>query len=83
MHGDQLQNYIIIDIHLKFVEHLVDKCPQKLFGVVSNQTSTSHQGRVFATNRKEAEKASTMVTGTLPILGDLALVLFDSGLFSI
>ncbi|KAL0533851.1 hypothetical protein IC582_028122 [Cucumis melo] len=38
-----------------------------------------HQGRVFATNRTEAEKAGTVVTGTLPVLGHYALVLFDSG----
>ncbi|TYK23835.1 gag protease polyprotein [Cucumis melo var. makuwa] len=36
-------------------------------------------GRVFATTRQEAERASTVVTGTLPILGHYAFVLFDSG----
>ncbi|KAL0549645.1 hypothetical protein IC582_014132 [Cucumis melo] len=39
----------------------------------------SHQGRVFATNKTEAERAGTVVTGTLPVLGHYALVLFDSG----
>ncbi|KAA0067909.1 putative polyprotein [Cucumis melo var. makuwa] len=34
---------------------------------------------VFATNKSEAEKAGTIVTGTLPVLGHYALVLFDSG----
>ncbi|KAL0540965.1 hypothetical protein IC582_020991 [Cucumis melo] len=34
--------------------------------------------RVFATTRQEAERAGTVVTGTLPILGHYAFVLFDS-----
>ncbi|KAL0553878.1 hypothetical protein IC582_007782 [Cucumis melo] len=38
-----------------------------------------HLGRVFATNKTEAERAGTVVTGTLPVLGHYALVLFDSG----
>ncbi|KAA0061189.1 ty3-gypsy retrotransposon protein [Cucumis melo var. makuwa] len=38
-----------------------------------------HQGKVFATNKIEAERADTFVTGTLPVLGHYALVLFDSG----
>ncbi|KAA0043250.1 gag protease polyprotein [Cucumis melo var. makuwa] len=42
-------------------------------------TPTSQQGRVFATTRQEAEQAGTVVTGTLPILGHFAFVLFDSG----
>ncbi|KAL0556819.1 hypothetical protein IC582_005336 [Cucumis melo] len=37
-----------------------------------------HQGKVFATNKTEAERAGT-VEGTLPVLGHYALVLFDSG----
>ncbi|KAA0033196.1 ty3-gypsy retrotransposon protein [Cucumis melo var. makuwa] len=37
------------------------------------------QGRVFATNKTEAERAGTVVTGTLPVLGHYALVLFDLG----
>ncbi|TYK08816.1 ty3-gypsy retrotransposon protein [Cucumis melo var. makuwa] len=36
-------------------------------------------GRVFATTRQEAKRAGTVVTGTLPILGHYAFVLFDSG----
>ncbi|KAL0534147.1 hypothetical protein IC582_028431 [Cucumis melo] len=38
-----------------------------------------HQGKVFATNKTEAERAGTVVTGMLPVLGHYALVLFDSG----
>ncbi|KAL4011868.1 hypothetical protein IC575_028932 [Cucumis melo] len=38
-----------------------------------------HQGKVFATNKIEAERAGTVVTGTLPVLGNYALVLFYSG----
>ncbi|KAA0052387.1 ty3-gypsy retrotransposon protein [Cucumis melo var. makuwa] len=38
-----------------------------------------HQSKVFATNKTKAERAGTVVTGTLPVLGHYALVLFDSG----
>ncbi|KAL4011292.1 hypothetical protein IC575_028346 [Cucumis melo] len=38
-----------------------------------------HQGKIFATNKTEAERAGTVVTGMLPVLGHSALVLFDSG----
>ncbi|TYK01415.1 ty3-gypsy retrotransposon protein [Cucumis melo var. makuwa] len=37
------------------------------------------EGKVFVTNKIEAERAGTVVTGTLPVLGHYALVLFDSG----
>ncbi|KAL0551938.1 hypothetical protein IC582_011031 [Cucumis melo] len=48
--------------------------------IAQNQgAGAPHQGRVFATNRTEAEKAGIVVTGTLPVLGHYALVLFDSG----
>ncbi|KAL0540278.1 hypothetical protein IC582_024512 [Cucumis melo] len=54
--------------------------PVESHGIAQNQgAGAPHQGRVFATNRAEAEKASTVVTGTLPVLGHYALVLFDSG----
>ncbi|TYK03209.1 pol protein [Cucumis melo var. makuwa] len=49
---------------------------------VAGKGSTSGQkrgGKVFATNKTEAERAGMVVTGTLPILGHYALVLFDSG----
>ncbi|KAL0536617.1 hypothetical protein IC582_025574 [Cucumis melo] len=60
--------------------HTADKCPLRLTGIAQNQgAGAPHQGRVFATNRTEAEKAGTVVTGTLPVLGHYALVLFDSG----
>ncbi|KAA0031759.1 gag-protease polyprotein [Cucumis melo var. makuwa] len=36
------------------------------------------QGKVFATTRYEVEQAGSVVTGTLPILGHFAFVLFDS-----
>ncbi|TYK21790.1 ty3-gypsy retrotransposon protein [Cucumis melo var. makuwa] len=39
----------------------------------------SQQGKVFVTNKFEAERAGTAVTGTLLVLGHYALVLFDSG----
>ncbi|KAL0549281.1 hypothetical protein IC582_013762 [Cucumis melo] len=60
--------------------HTADRCPLRLPGIAQNQgAGAPHQGRVFATNRTEAEKAGTVVTGTLPVLGHYALVLFDSG----
>ncbi|KAL0551642.1 hypothetical protein IC582_010731 [Cucumis melo] len=59
--------------------HTADRCPLRLTGNAQNQgAGAPHQGRVFATNRTEAEKAGTVVTGTLPVLGHYALVLFDS-----
>ncbi|KAL0560141.1 hypothetical protein IC582_000535 [Cucumis melo] len=60
--------------------HTADRCPLRLTGNAQNQgAGAPHQGRVFATNKTEAEKASTVVTGTLLVLGHYALVLFDSG----
>ncbi|KAL0561349.1 hypothetical protein IC582_001774 [Cucumis melo] len=60
--------------------HTADRCPLRLTGIAQNQgAGAPHQGRVFAINRTEAEKAGTVVTGTLPVLGHYALVLFDSG----
>ncbi|KAL0550368.1 hypothetical protein IC582_014876 [Cucumis melo] len=59
--------------------HTADACPRKPLETTPRQPSAPQQGRVFATNRQEAERASTVVTGTLPILGHYALVLFDSG----
>ncbi|KAL0533560.1 hypothetical protein IC582_027595 [Cucumis melo] len=60
--------------------HTADRCPLRLTGIAQNQgAGAPHQGRVFATNRTETEKAGTVVTGTLPVLGHYALVLFDSG----
>ncbi|KAL0543893.1 hypothetical protein IC582_018998 [Cucumis melo] len=60
--------------------HTADRCPLRLMRNAQNQgAGAPHQGRVFATNKTEAEKAGTVVTGTLPVLGHYALVLFDSG----
>ncbi|KAL0561145.1 hypothetical protein IC582_001565 [Cucumis melo] len=60
--------------------HTADRCPLRLTGNAQNQGAGAHKkGRVFATNKTEAEKAGTVVTGTLPVLGHYALVLFDSG----
>ncbi|KAL0549087.1 hypothetical protein IC582_013567 [Cucumis melo] len=60
--------------------HTADRCPLRLTGNAQNQgAGAPHQGRVFATNNTEAEKAGTVVTGTLPVLGHYVLVLFDSG----
>ncbi|KAL0556806.1 hypothetical protein IC582_005323 [Cucumis melo] len=60
--------------------HTADRFPLRLTGNAQNQgAGAPHQGRVFATNKTEAEKAGTVVTGTLPVLGHYALVLFDSG----
>ncbi|KAL4028439.1 hypothetical protein IC575_011636 [Cucumis melo] len=52
----------------------------RLTGTAQNQgEGAPHQGKVFATNKTEAERAGTVVIGTLPVLGHYALVLFDSG----
>ncbi|KAA0051054.1 pol protein [Cucumis melo var. makuwa] len=59
--------------------HTADVCPRKPFETTPPQPSASEQGRVFATTRQKAERAGTVVTGTLPILGHYAFVLFDSG----
>ncbi|KAL0554084.1 hypothetical protein IC582_007995 [Cucumis melo] len=59
--------------------HTADVCPRKPFETTPPQPSASQQGRVYATTRQEAERAGTVVTGTLPILGHYAFVLFDSG----
>ncbi|KAA0043118.1 ty3-gypsy retrotransposon protein [Cucumis melo var. makuwa] len=60
--------------------HTADRCPMRLMGNAQNQgAGAPHQGKVFATNKTEAERAGTVVTGTLPVLGHYALVLFDSG----
>ncbi|KAL0556808.1 hypothetical protein IC582_005325 [Cucumis melo] len=54
--------------------------PVETYGECAESGSRcSTSGKVFATNKTEAERAGTVVTGTLPILGHYALVLFDSG----
>ncbi|KAA0056786.1 gag-protease polyprotein [Cucumis melo var. makuwa] len=59
--------------------HTADACPWKPTETTPHQSPTSQQGRVFATIRQEAERAGTVVTGTLPILEHYAFVLFGSG----
>ncbi|TYJ97075.1 gag protease polyprotein [Cucumis melo var. makuwa] len=59
--------------------HTADACPRKPFETTPHQPFAFQQGRVFATTRQEAERAGTVVTGMLSILGHYALVLFDSG----
>ncbi|KAL4027946.1 hypothetical protein IC575_011136 [Cucumis melo] len=52
----------------------------RLTGNAQNQgAGAPHQGKVFATNKTEAERAGMVVRGTLPVLRHYALVLFDSG----
>ncbi|KAA0039056.1 gag protease polyprotein [Cucumis melo var. makuwa] len=60
--------------------HTADRCPMRLIGNAQNQGAGAPlQGKVFATNKIEVERAGTVVTGMLPVLGHYALVLFDSG----
>ncbi|KAA0045611.1 gag protease polyprotein [Cucumis melo var. makuwa] len=60
--------------------HTADRCPMRLIGNAQNEgAGAPHQGKVFATNKTEAERAGTVVTGMLPMLGHYAVVLFDSG----
>ncbi|TYK11555.1 ty3-gypsy retrotransposon protein [Cucumis melo var. makuwa] len=61
-------------------EHTANICPMRLTRNAQNQRAGApHQGKVFATNKTEAERAGTVVTSTLPVLGHYALVMFDSG----
>ncbi|TYK02180.1 ty3-gypsy retrotransposon protein [Cucumis melo var. makuwa] len=60
--------------------HTADRWQMRLTGGAQNQGADApYQGKVFATNKTEAERAGTVVTGMLPVLGHYALVLFDSG----
>ncbi|TYK29812.1 retrotransposon protein, putative, Ty3-gypsy subclass [Cucumis melo var. makuwa] len=59
--------------------HTADACPRKPIETTLHQPPASQEGRVFATTRQEAERAGSMVTGTLPIFGHYAFVLFDFG----
>ncbi|KAL0536810.1 hypothetical protein IC582_025772 [Cucumis melo] len=53
----------------------------RLTGGAQNQgAGPLHQGKVFTSNKTEAERAGTVVTCTLQVLGHYALVLFDYGL---
>ncbi|XP_038891719.1 uncharacterized protein LOC120081117 [Benincasa hispida] len=73
----------------KQARHTADQCPSSSFASVGVQPLSSHkgsssqqqqQGRVYATNRREAEHLGIVLIGTLPILGHYALALFDFGL---
>ncbi|KAL0546377.1 hypothetical protein IC582_016285 [Cucumis melo] len=59
--------------------HTADACPRKPFETTPHQPSAFQQGRVFTTTHQKAERAGTVVTDTLPILGHYAFVLYDSG----
>ena len=53
----------------------------RLTGIAQNQGAGAPQhGKVFATNKSEAERVDIVVTGTLLVLRHYALVLFDFGL---
>ncbi|KAA0056300.1 pol protein [Cucumis melo var. makuwa] len=48
--------------------HTADRCPLRLTGNAQNQgAGAPHQGRVFATNKTEAERADTVVTEVEPL----------------
>ena len=55
--------------------HMADRCP--LRSTEAEQSSqgvrTLQRGTIFATSRLEAEKAGTVVTDTLPVLGHFYL----------
>ncbi|KAA0050679.1 gag protease polyprotein [Cucumis melo var. makuwa] len=60
--------------------HTADRCSMRLIGGAQNQgAGAPHHGKVFATNKTEAERAGTVVIVTLPVLRHYALVLFDFG----
>ncbi|KAL0556467.1 hypothetical protein IC582_004981 [Cucumis melo] len=47
--------------------HTADRCPLRLTGKAQNQgAGAPHQGKVFATNKTEAERAGTVVTVSTP-----------------
>ncbi|KAA0063394.1 gag protease polyprotein [Cucumis melo var. makuwa] len=53
--------------------HTADRCPMRLTENAQNQgAGAPYQGKVFATNKTEAERAGTVVTSTLPVLGGRA-----------
>ncbi|KAL4011208.1 hypothetical protein IC575_028257 [Cucumis melo] len=58
--------------------HTVDAGLQKPIETTPHQPPTFQQGIVFATTSQEAERAGTVVTGMLSILGHYAFMLFDS-----
>ncbi|TYK29012.1 reverse transcriptase [Cucumis melo var. makuwa] len=79
VHGGRCLAGSVVCFRCRQLGHTADACSQKPFETTPHQPSASQQGRVFATTRQEAERAGTVVTGTLPILGHYAFVLFDSG----
>ena len=60
---------------------MADRCTLRSTGArqSSQGERPPQRGTIFATSRSEAEKAGTVVTGALPVLGHFALTLFDSG----
>ncbi|KAA0059041.1 ty3-gypsy retrotransposon protein [Cucumis melo var. makuwa] len=53
--------------------------PRGLTGVAQNQgAGAPQQGKIFAMNKSKVERVGTVVTGTLPMLGHYALLLFNS-----
>ncbi|KAL0561158.1 hypothetical protein IC582_001578 [Cucumis melo] len=47
--------------------HTADRCPMRLTGNAQNQgAGAPHQGKVFATNKTEVERADTVVIGKAP-----------------
>ncbi|TYK16252.1 ty3-gypsy retrotransposon protein [Cucumis melo var. makuwa] len=57
----------------------IDKFVRGLTGVAQNQgAGAPQQGKIFAMNKSKVERVGTVVTGTLPMLGHYALLLFNS-----
>ncbi|KAA0061192.1 ty3-gypsy retrotransposon protein [Cucumis melo var. makuwa] len=79
VHGDRCLAGSGVCFRCKQPGHTADACPRKPMETTPHQPPTFQQGRVFATTRQEVERAGTVVTGMLPILGHYAFVLFDSG----
>ncbi|TYJ98127.1 ty3-gypsy retrotransposon protein [Cucumis melo var. makuwa] len=73
VHGDRCLIGSGVFFRCKQPGHTADVCPQKLIGTTPHQPPALQQRRVFATTRQEAERAGTVVTDTLPILGHYAL----------
>ncbi|KAA0047082.1 pol protein [Cucumis melo var. makuwa] len=82
-HADALRLALDLSLHeradsCRQPEHTADACSRKSIETTPHQPRTFQQGRVSATTCQKAERAGTVVTDTLPILGHYALVLFDS-----
>ncbi|KAA0051967.1 pol protein [Cucumis melo var. makuwa] len=79
--SDQVVSFAVSSRNLLRQGRLLEgsRCVPLVESTIWAEAGAPHQGKVFATNKTEAERAGMVVTGTLLVLGHYALVLFDSG----